>query len=64
MDKEFVTAFADIIRDQIVRKNVITIKGLGTFKQIHRKQYQKQHSNGQVVMMPPKDEIEFIPDKS
>ncbi|MDR8394218.1 HU family DNA-binding protein [Aliifodinibius sp. S!AR15-10] len=63
MEKEFLAAFADIIRNQLVRKNDITIQGLGTFKQEHIKQFQQQHKNGQVVMMPPKDIITFIPDK-
>lgn len=63
MKKEFLTAFTDIIRDQIVRKNEIEIQGLGTFKQRHINQNQQQHTNGQVVMLPPKDVIKFIPYK-
>ncbi len=62
MDQKFLTAFANVIRDQLVRKNSIQIKGLGTFKQEHVQQFQQQHSNGQVVMMPPKDVVTFIPD--
>lgn len=62
MDQEFLTAFADIVRDQIVRKNEISIKGLGTFKPEHIQQFQQQHANGQVVMMPPKDVVKFIPE--
>ncbi len=62
MDTEFLTAFADIVREQMVRKNEIQIKGLGTFKQQHRKQFQQQRTNGQVVMMPPKDIVKFLPD--
>lgn len=60
MQKEFLTALADTIRDQVVRKNEIHIKGLGTFKQVHKKQYQKQHANGQVVMIPPEDQVKFV----
>ncbi|MFH5832340.1 HU family DNA-binding protein [Halalkalibaculum sp. DA3122] len=63
MKKEFLDAFADIVRDQVARKNEIQIRGLGTFKQIHLKQRQQQHANGQVVMVPPRDVITFIPDK-
>lgn len=62
MEKEFLTALSEIIRDQIVRKNEIQIKGLGTFKQEHIRQHQQQHSNGQVVMVPPKDVVKFIPE--
>ncbi len=62
MDKEFLKAFTDIIRDQVVRKNEVEIKGLGTFRQQHIRQFQQQRTNGQVVMMPPKDVVQFIPD--
>lgn len=62
MNQEFLSAFTDIIRDQLVRKNSITIKGLGTFKKEHIQQFQQQHTNGRVVMMPPKDIVKFIPD--
>ena len=64
MDKEFLTAFTDIIREQVAQKNEIRIQDLGTFKKDHRKQFQQQRSNGQVVMMPPKDTIKFLPDNS
>ncbi|MDZ7691811.1 MAG: HU family DNA-binding protein [Balneolaceae bacterium] len=62
MEKEFLSALSDVVRDQIVRKNEIHISGLGTFKQEHIQQYQKQHPNGQVVMVPPKDVVKFIPE--
>lgn len=60
MEKEFLAAFADIIREQLVRKNEVEIRGLGTFRSKHVKQFQHQYPNGKVVMMPPKDEIKFI----
>ncbi len=62
MNQEFLSAFTDIIRDQLARENIIQIKGLGTFKQEHIQQFQEQHSNGQVVMVPPRDVVTFIPD--
>lgn len=62
MEREFIIAFADIIREQIAQKNEVRVKDLGTFRQKHIQQFQQQYANGQVVMMPPKDEIEFIPE--
>lgn len=63
MEKEFLAAFAEIIREQVIQKNEVQIQGLGIFRKDHIKQYQEQHADGQVVMMPPKDVIRFIPDK-
>lgn len=59
MEKEFLAAFADIIREELVRKNEVEIAGLGTFRAKHIKQFQEQYPNGKVVMMPPKDAIKF-----
>lgn len=60
MEKEFLSAFADIVRDQLVRKNEVKIEGLGIFRPKHVKQFQEQYPNGKVVMMPPRDVIKFI----
>lgn len=64
MDKEFTQAVADVIRDQVVKKNDIKIPGLGSFRSNHVKQHQKQYENGRVVMVPPRDEIIFIPENN
>lgn len=63
MDQQFLRAFSEVIREQIVQKNEITVEGLGVFKSEHRKQFQQQFDDGRVVMMPPKNQIRFIPDK-
>lgn len=62
MEKEFLSAFADIIREQVVQKNEVQISDLGVFKREHVSQFQEQFADGRVVMMPPKDEIRFIPE--
>jgi len=59
MEKEFLDAFADIVREQLVQKNDVEIGGLGTFRPKHVKQFQQQYPNGKVVMMPPRDVITF-----
>lgn len=64
MDQEFLGALAEVIREELTKKNEITIDGLGVFKPEHQKQYQQQFDDGRVVMMPPKDKITFIPDKT
>lgn len=63
MDQQFLSALSVIIREEIAKKNEVIIDGLGIFKPQHRKQFQQQFDDGRVVMMPPKDEIVFIPDK-
>lgn len=64
MEKEFIHAFSEVIREQIDLKHNITIEGLGVFKFSHQKQFQQRYDDGRVVMMPPKDHITFIPDKN
>lgn len=64
MDQEFLGALAEVIREELTKKNEVTIDGLGVFKPEHQKQYQQQFDDGRVVMMPPKDKITFIPDKT
>jgi nucleoid DNA-binding protein len=62
MDKEFLQAFSEIVREEVVRKNDVELEGVGRFRFEHKKQFQKQYDNGRVVMMPPKDTITFIPE--
>jgi len=59
MTKDFLKAFGLTIRDQIIMKNSVEIKGLGTFKAEHRSQEQEKKSDGTLVMQPPRDSIEF-----
>jgi len=63
MEETFLQAFSEIVRERIARKQDIEIEGLGRFQFDHRKQFQQQYENGKVVMMPPKDTINFIPDE-
>ncbi len=64
MDKEFLNAFSKVVRNQISTKNEVRLKGIGTFKSVHRSQRQQQYEDGRVVMLPPKDSIEFTPDSN
>ncbi len=59
MTKEFEKIFGITIRDQVIMKNSVHVKGLGTFSAEHINQEQKTENNGAVVMMPPKDTITF-----
>ncbi len=63
MTKDFLKAFSEVVRDQIIMKNSIEIEGLGTFKPVHTNQKQDQKADGITVMMPPKDAIEFVAQK-
>ena len=60
MDKQFIRAFAEIVREEVARKNEVQLEEIGRFKFQHQKQFQKQYDNGRVVMMPPKDTITFV----
>lgn len=63
MTKDFIEAFGIVIRDQIIMKNSVEVKGLGTFKAVHHSQKQEKRADGTTVMMPPKDVIEFTAEK-
>lgn len=62
MDKQFIKAFSEVVREEVARKNEVQLEGVGRFQFEHQKQFQKQYDNGRVVMMPPKDTITFIPE--
>ncbi|MTI87408.1 MAG: hypothetical protein FH748_05505 [Balneolaceae bacterium] len=59
MTKEFLETFGIVIRDQIIMKNSVEVRGLGNFKPIHLSQQQEKRADGTNVMTPPKDAIEF-----
>lgn len=62
MDKTFIKAFREIVREEIIKKNTVEISGLGRFEVIHQKQHQKKKDDGQLVMMPPRDLVVFSPE--
>jgi len=62
MDKVFLQAFSEVIREEVTSKNDVQLDGIGRFQFEHQKQFQKQYDNGRVVMMPPKDTITFVPE--
>lgn len=64
MEQKLREALIDEMRTALVKKNDVQLKGLGTFKLVHEKQHQKQYKDGQVVLMPPQDKIEFIPEEN
>jgi nucleoid DNA-binding protein len=59
MNRSFIIALREVIRDQLIRKNVVHIEGLGQFEVVHKQQHQKTFDSGRVVMMPPSDVLEF-----
>lgn len=63
MTKDFLETLGIVIRDQIIMKNSVEIKGLGTFKAVHQNQRQEKQADGKNVMLPPEDTIEFTAEK-
>ncbi|MEX0608764.1 MAG: HU family DNA-binding protein [Balneolaceae bacterium] len=63
MTKEFLETLGIVIRDQVIMKNSVEIKGLGTFKAVHQNQKQEKQVDGTNVMVPPNDSIEFVSEK-
>jgi nucleoid DNA-binding protein len=62
MTKAFLEVFVITVRDQIIMKNTVEVKGLGVFKAEHMSQQQEKRADGTTVMMPPKDYMEFKAD--
>jgi len=62
MDEDFAQAFAAVVREEVTQNGSLKVDGIGTFKRHHETQYQQKYKDGRVVMMPPKDTIEFLPD--
>jgi len=63
MTKDFIKAFGVTVRDQIIMKNSVEIKGLGIFTPIHITKRQEKRADGTLVMLPPKDSIEFTKER-
>lgn len=63
MNETFRASLISVLRDVLHEKKTVELEGLGTFKSIHIKQYQKPEPDGRVVLMPPIDYILFTPEK-
>jgi nucleoid DNA-binding protein len=63
IDEAFLRVFSKVVREQISNKKEVKAEGIGVFKPKHENQYQQKYQDGRVVMMPPKDTIEFVPDR-
>lgn len=64
MEPAFIKSFTQVIKEQLVKDHRVSIDGLGQFRKVHLSQTQKKLEDGRVVLMPPKDTIEFKPEIS
>lgn len=64
MEPLFLNNFIQVIKEQVARDNRVQIEGLGQFFKVHEIQAQKKSEDGRVVLIPPKDRIEFKPEIS
>ena len=64
MEPAFIKSLTQVIKEQLVKNNRVSIEGLGQFRKVHQTQEQKKLDDGRIVMMPPKDTIEFKPEIS
>jgi len=62
MEPIFIKKLKEVIREEISNDNRIEIDGLGQFYKVHQKQVQKKTGDGRIVLLPPKDMIEFKPE--
>jgi len=59
----FTHLLKNVFREQLLAGNTLELKGVGRWKLKHKTQHQVHRDNGQVVMMPPRDELQFVPEK-
>lgn len=64
MEPQFIKGFIRVVKEQVALDNRVHIDGIGQFQKTHQTQTQKRLEDGSVVLMPPKDSIEFKPDIS
>lgn len=62
MDPNFIINFKEVVREQVAENNLVQLDGVGEFRKVHQKQREEKYDDGRVVLMPPKDVIEFKPD--
>ncbi len=58
----FIKKLKDIVREEISRDNRVELDGVGEFRKVHHKQTQKKNDDGSIVILPPRDSIEFKPE--
>ena len=55
----FLKSFKDCFRDRLMANDTIRLNGLGEFSLSHIHQKEETKADGQVVMMPPRNQIIF-----
>jgi nucleoid DNA-binding protein len=55
----FLRAFKETFREELMMDNVIHFNGIGKFTLNHVPQHQEKKSDGQVIMVPPENRINF-----
>lgn len=59
-------AFSEAVRERLMRRDPVTVPGLGTFEVHHTPSRAAQDENDRRMLMPPADHIVFepVPDAS
>ena len=59
MEKIFLNALKETIREELISNNTVRIDGFGRFEKVHQNQRQKKYENGRIVLLPPRDNVTF-----
>ena len=62
MNEELKAELVKIIREELMKRGVVSIPSLGTFKVEHHSQQKFLMNDGTVTMAPPSDRLHFNPD--
>lgn len=58
---QIAAVLSEIVRERLMEGEVVQVPGLGHFRVEHRPSEVEERPDGQVVMQPPRDVIQFSP---
>lgn len=61
--KETIAAFVRVVRQKLERGESVTVPGFGTFSIVHHPSEMKKNADGDDYMAPPRDVVEFTPER-
>lgn len=64
MEKKFLLSFRDVVREELLKRNSISIDPIGIFKTHHVRRKTVVDESGMEILHPPRDEVRFVPQKS
>lgn len=61
MDNKLLEPINRVLCETLRQHKDVAIRGLGSFSIVHKNQQYSQQKSGRVLLVPPGDEVQFIP---